>query len=169
MKVSRVLVLCAAIGLIGAAAASAQGRGATQRPPKVATHAPKDAAQGAKTAPQGPKATGTAGKSADRGKPADAAASARGQERSIAANIAKSPQLEARLKAMLPSGMTMEQASEGFRNQGQFIAALEASKNQNIEFAKLKAEMTGENALSLGQAIQKLKPAETTTTTAANP
>jgi hypothetical protein len=153
MKVSRVLVLCAAVCFVGAAVASAQGRGASQRPAKVATHAPKGA-------PQGPKATGMAGKSADRGKPAQA--SARGQQQSIAANIAKSPQLEARLQAMLPSGMTMEQASEGFRNQGQFIAALEASKNQHIDFANLKAEMTGEDALSLGQAVQKLKPSSET-------
>ncbi len=65
---------------------------------------------------------------------------------------------------MLPSGMTMEQASEGFRNQGQFIAALEASKNQNIAFVDLKAKMTGANPLSLGQAVQELRPAPTTGT-----
>jgi hypothetical protein len=124
--------------MVGAAVASAQGRGATQRPPKVAAQAPK-------ARPQGPKPVGT-----------------RGQQKTIAANIAKSPQLEARLKAMLPAGMTMAQASEGFRNQGQFIAALEASKNNNIDFVRLKAEMTGDDALSLGQAVQKLKPAEST-------
>ena len=131
----------------------AQGRGASQRPAKVATHAPK-------AKPQGPTPAGTTGQ-ADRAKPAKANANANvgGQEKTIAGNIAKSPQLEARLKAMLPAGMTMEQASEGFRNQGQFIAALEASKNQNIDFVKLKAEMTGDDALSLGQAVQKLKPA----------
>ena len=59
--------------------------------------------------------------------------------------------------------MTYDQAREGFRNQGQFIAALEASKNQNISFSALKTEMTGPNQLSLGQAIQKLRPAPTTT------
>ena len=165
MKVSRMVVLCAAMCVVGAAVAGAQGRGAGQRPAKPATpvtHAPRG--------PQGPKAAGTTGRQNDRPKPAQAArgaerrdaaknAEARG-DRSIAANIAKSPQLEARLKAMLPSGMSMEQASDGFRNQGQFIAALEASKNQNIDFVKLKAEMTGDDALSLGQAVQKLKPAE---------
>lgn len=168
MKVSRVVVLCAALSIVGVAVAGAQGRGAAQRPARPATHAPK--------APHGPKAAGTAGRQNDRQKPpqaargtekSDAAKSdaarggeAKGSDRSIAGNIAKSPQLEARLKAMLPSGMTMEQASEGFRNQGQFIAALEASKNQNIDFVKLKAEMTGDDALSLGQAVQKLKPAQ---------
>lgn len=67
------------------------------------------------------------------------------------------PQLRARLEAMLPSSMTLEQAADGFRNQGQFIAALQQSNNhQNISFVDLKAEMTGDNPLSLGQALRKL-------------
>lgn len=76
----------------------------------------------------------------------------------IVANIAKNPQVEARVKAMLPSGMTLEQASEGFRNQGQFVAALQASKSLDIDFTHLKAAMTGQRRLTLGEAIQKLKP-----------
>jgi hypothetical protein len=80
----------------------------------------------------------------------------------IAASIAKSPRLEAQLKSMLPSGMTMEQASHGFRNQGQFIAALQASRSHNIDFVRLKAEMTGDRKVGLGPAIQKLKPQKTT-------
>jgi len=66
------------------------------------------------------------------------------------------PNLRARLEAMLPSGMSLEDAAEGFRNQGQFIAALQQSQNHDISFADLKAEMTGDNALSLGQAMRKL-------------
>jgi len=66
------------------------------------------------------------------------------------------PNLRARLEGMLPSGMTLEQAADGFRNQGQFIAALEQSKNHDISFADLKKLMTGDNPLSLGQAMQKL-------------
>lgn len=79
----------------------------------------------------------------------------------IAAKISRNPQLKARLEAMLPSGTTLEQAASGFKNQGQFIAALEASKNNNIAFADLKTAMTGNPPLSLGQAIDKLKPAPT--------
>jgi hypothetical protein len=90
-------------------------------------------------------------------RPAAPSPPARG-DRTIAASIAKDPRLEARVKAMLPAGMTLEQASEGFRNQGQFIAALQASKNLDINFADLKAEMTGDPPLTLGQAIEKLKP-----------
>jgi hypothetical protein len=66
------------------------------------------------------------------------------------------PNLRARLEAMLPSGMSLEDAAEGFRNQGQFIAALQQSQNHDISFVDLKAEMTGDNPLSLGQAMRKL-------------
>jgi hypothetical protein len=66
------------------------------------------------------------------------------------------PQLRSRLEAMLPSGVTLEQAAEGFRNQGQFIAALQQSHNHGISFADLKANMTGDNPLSLGEAMHKL-------------
>ena len=43
-----------------------------------------------------------------------------------------------------------------FRDQGQFIAALQQSQNHDISFADLKAQMTGDNPLSLGQAMRKL-------------
>jgi hypothetical protein len=67
------------------------------------------------------------------------------------------PQVRARLEAMLlPSGMTLEQAADGFRNQGQFIAALEQSTNHDLSFVDLKKEMTGDKPLSLGQAMRKL-------------
>ena len=73
---------------------------------------------------------------------------------SFVANM--NPQLRARLGAMLPSGVTLEQAAEGFRNQGQFIAALQQSQNHDISFGDLKAQMTGDNPLSLGEAMRKL-------------
>jgi hypothetical protein len=66
------------------------------------------------------------------------------------------PQSRARLEAMLPAGVTLEQAAEGFRNRGQFVAALQQSHNQNISFVDLKAEMTGDNPRSLGEALRKL-------------
>jgi hypothetical protein len=59
---------------------------------------------------------------------------------------------------MLPEGMTLATASNGFRNQGQFIAALHVSQNQGIPFADLRDAMTGPNAVSLGQAIHTLRP-----------
>ena len=149
MKVSKVLMFIAAIAFAAASSvAAAQGRPATAG--KGAPHGPK-ADHGA----QGPKGDRPASL---HGKP-EAPHAKRGDDR-IAANISKNPQLEARVKTMLPAGMTIEQASDGFRNQGQFIAALQASKNLDINFADLKAQMTGDHAISLGQAIQKLRPTE---------
>jgi len=54
--------------------------------------------------------------------------------------------------------MSLENAAQGFKNQGQFIAALHVSKNLSIPFDQLKTEMTGSNHRSLGQAIETLKP-----------
>ena len=65
---------------------------------------------------------------------------------------------------MLPQGMTLNQASRGFKNQGQFIAALHASQNQGIPFTQLKRAMTGPRQLSLGQAIHTLRPSANPTT-----
>jgi hypothetical protein len=76
----------------------------------------------------------------------------------IAAKISSHPQQAARIERMLPAGMTLNQASLGFRNQGQFIAALHVSQNLHIPFADLKRAMTGPNAMSLGQAIHTLRP-----------
>jgi hypothetical protein len=73
--------------------------------------------------------------------------------------IAQDPELKATVAALLPQGMDLKTASEGFKNQGQFIAALHVSKNLNIPFAELKAKMTGENSESLGKAIHELRPA----------
>jgi hypothetical protein len=73
--------------------------------------------------------------------------------------IDANPQLVARLKPLLPSTMTLDQAAAGFKNRGQFIAALHAAHDQNIPFDQLKAEMTGTDHDSLGQAIHELKPA----------
>ncbi len=76
----------------------------------------------------------------------------------IAARIESHPQLAAKLTPLLPKGMTLETAAAGFKNQGQFIAALHVSQNLGIPFASLKSEMTGPNPKSLGQAIHDLRP-----------
>ena len=90
----------------------------------------------------------------------------------------KNPNLESRLLALLPPGATIQDASQGFKNWGQFVAATHVSNNLNIPFAELKARMTGitpgtppgtivqTTPLSLGQAIQSFKSAAPTTGTA---
>jgi hypothetical protein len=86
----------------------------------------------------------------------------------ISMKISKNPSQLAKVKTMLPGTMTIEEASAGFRNQGQFIAALNASKNQQIDFVQLKEAMTVDG-LSLGQAAKQVRnapaPAPTPQTT----
>ena len=65
--------------------------------------------------------------------------------------------LEARLQPLLPSEMSVSDASKGFRNWGRFVAAVHASQNLNIPFQSLKLKMTGDMPLSLGQAIQAIR------------
>ena len=89
-----------------------------------------------------------------------------------------------RMENLLPDDMSLETAQSGFRNRGQFIAALHVSQNLGISFALLKEKMTGipatptttstttettppttqtNSPMSLGKAIQELKPTLTTT------
>jgi len=86
-----------------------------------------------------------------------AQASTRGRQDRVATSIASDSRLSARLVTMLPPGMTLAQATAGFKNQGQFIAALDASKNLDIPFADLQDRITAGE--SLGAAIHGLKPA----------
>jgi hypothetical protein len=48
--------------------------------------------------------------------------------------------------------------ARGFKNYGQYVAAQHVSENLGIPFGELKAKMTGANAVSLGKAIQQLRP-----------
>jgi hypothetical protein len=100
----------------------------------------------------------------------------------IAAKIASKPNLSAKLTGMLPIDpltgrtMTLDRASLGFKNQGQFIAALHVSQNLGIPFAELKSHMVtvapgapGQPPIaaqtgSLGQAIQASKRTVNVTT-----
>jgi len=63
----------------------------------------------------------------------------------------------------------LKTAESGFKNRGQFIAALHVSKNLHIPFDELKAKMTGisvdaagqttsSTPMSLGKAIHELRP-----------
>jgi|SRR5438132_3206431 len=80
------------------------------------------------------------------------------KQKNFEERIERNPALKTKLESMLPAGTTLRAAASGFRNQGQFIAALHVSKNLGISFDQLKAKMTGSNSMSLGQAIHALKP-----------
>jgi hypothetical protein len=73
--------------------------------------------------------------------------------------LQKKTNLSAKLQSRLPAGMTVQEACVGFRTLGQFVAAVNVSNNLKIPFAQLKAKVTGENSMSLGQAIHALRPA----------
>ena len=75
----------------------------------------------------------------------------------VAMKIQSHPKLAAKVTAMLPPGMTLDQAARGFKNQGQFIAALHASQRTGIPFADLRRAMVVQHE-SLGQAIHSLRP-----------
>ena len=76
----------------------------------------------------------------------------------IVDHIDNNPQVKARVQSLLPAGMDLKTAAMGFHNAGQFIAALHVSKNLNIPFDQLKSKLTGDPPVSLGKAIQELRP-----------
>ncbi|MGB7219087.1 MAG: hypothetical protein WBD07_09790 [Vicinamibacterales bacterium] len=102
-----------------------------------------------------PKASGQANHAP---KPAPRSAAAKPAKTDIGQRIATKPQLSAKLQALLPPNITLDEAAAGFKNQGQFIAALHVSHNLEIPFDLLKASMTGPEPKSLGQSVKALRP-----------
>ncbi len=64
--------------------------------------------------------------------------------------------LSSGLKELLPPNTNLDQASSGFKNLGQFVAAVHVSHNLDIPFDQLKAQVVG--GKSLGEAVHDLKP-----------
>jgi hypothetical protein len=71
--------------------------------------------------------------------------------------LQRNTNLASKLESRLPKGTDLMLASEGFRNLGQFVAAVNVSNNLKIPLVDLKASMV-DDGLSLGQSIQKLRP-----------
>jgi len=78
--------------------------------------------------------------------------------KSISDHLNSQSKLSSKLQSLLPAGTDLKTASSGFKNLGQFVAAVHVSNNLGIPFDQLKAKMTGDHAESLGKAIQELKP-----------
>ncbi len=72
--------------------------------------------------------------------------------------LSRNTKLSSRLSALLPAGTDLQQAAGGFKNLGQFVAAVHVSHNLGISFDQLKAKMIGPPTESLGKAIQQLEP-----------
>jgi len=79
-------------------------------------------------------------------------------QNTAASRVASNPALASRLKPLLPAGTNLQTAATGFKNLGQFVAAVHVSHNLHIPFDQLKAKMTGPHPESLGRAIQDLRP-----------
>ncbi len=72
------------------------------------------------------------------------------------ATLPKNPRLVEKLRGLLPPNTDMNLAATGFRNQGQFVAAVHVSNNLGLNFEELKTRMVTD-AMSLGQAIHDLR------------
>lgn len=178
MNQFRMIAAVAITGLVGVMPAAAQG--------KSGTHGPSATTHGRPTTTT---ATGTAttttatshGKSSDAGSHGSAKSDRQSSTttssstanttttttvgpNALSTKISGNSEQLAKVSGMLPQGVTLEQATAGFRNQGQFIAALNASKNQGVSFVDLQKAMTVDG-LSLGQAVRQLKAAPASTTT----
>jgi hypothetical protein len=76
---------------------------------------------------------------------------------SVQLKVQSHTQLANMLQSRLPVGTNVVSAAGGFRNLGQFVAAVNVSHNLRIPFSKLKTDMVT-NRMSLGQSIQALRP-----------
>jgi hypothetical protein len=71
----------------------------------------------------------------------------------VQAKLQKNTNLASKLQSRLPLGTDLMLAADGFRNLGQFVAAVNVSNNLTIPFADLKTRMVTDG-MSLGQAIK---------------
>jgi hypothetical protein len=85
----------------------------------------------------------------------------------VSQRLSSKPQLMARAQRALPAGTDLNAATAGFKNFGQFVAAVNVSTNLGVSFVELRAAMTGttltgdstgQTPVSLGRAIQRLRP-----------
>jgi len=158
---------------------AAHGPKATTHGPKSTAHGPKSTPHGPKSAAHGPKATtsstakgkatahgrgpksapATTTAAAPKGNPHAAAATTTGTSLTLTPvqqKLQRNTNLASRLEARLPAGTNLMTAADGFRNLGQFVAAVNVSSNLDIPFATLKSRMV-DDGLSLGQAIQSVR------------
>jgi hypothetical protein len=92
-----------------------------------------------------------------RSHPDSKATTGSGGAANFESRLAGNPNLSSRLQPLLPPNTTLGVAAAGFKNQGQFIAALHVSHNLNVPFDQLKTEMVTKHD-SLGSAIRDLRP-----------
>lgn len=162
---------------LGAGLADAQGRGqgrptsvgkpAGAGKPTTAGRPTTPGPQGRGTAPGqqkkttstvrgGAGATTSAGSTTTATDTSSGATVERGGPKTPQEHLKQNTQLAARVQKLLPVGSDVLVLSQGFRNLGQFVAAVHASRNLGIRFDQLKMKMVTAG-MSLGQAIKTLR------------
>jgi hypothetical protein len=107
----------------------------------------------------GVKGSSTDGDAKDKGSKDVKSSSDKGAGKAdFVSRIEANSKLSAKLQTLLGSNVSLSQAAMGFKNEGQFIAAVHVAHNLNIPFDQLKAKMTGPDSMSLGSAIKALRP-----------
>jgi hypothetical protein len=71
--------------------------------------------------------------------------------------LTQNTKLSSKLQSLLPAGTNLQDAASGFKNLGQFAAAVHVSHNLGIPFDELKTTMLS-SGNNLGKAIQSLSP-----------
>jgi hypothetical protein len=105
----------------------------------------------------GNSSSSTHGNSADaKADKTDKSSTSKGS--SVSEKLTDNTKLAAKLQSLLPAGTNLQTAAQGFKNLGQFVAAVHVSHNLGIPFDQLKAKMMGPPKESLGKAISQLKP-----------
>jgi hypothetical protein len=141
----------------------------TSRAPKTTTRAPKTTttkvtgkapksttATTAATSTRGKRSGETARTTTDARTAKKSAASTETTPVTRASALPKNPKLVERLRILLKNNPDMNEAASGFRNQGQFVAAVHASANHGLSFTELKKRMVEKN-MSLGQAMKDMR------------
>jgi hypothetical protein len=70
--------------------------------------------------------------------------------------LAQNAKLSEKLQPLLPADQKIRDAVSGFKDLGEFVAAVHVAHNLNIPFDQLKGKMTSGD--SLGKALQTLNP-----------
>jgi len=168
MRISVSLACSAAVVVIFAGGAAAQGKGSPQ--PKVTSPATAPKSAPTKTTTSAPKAkpTKTADTASAHGKPTTTTsptAPTGAPLTPVQQKLQQNTNLASKLQTRLPPGTDLNTAAAGFRNLGQFVAAVNVSNNLGLDFPTLKTAMVTDGK-SLGQAIQAQKSTVDGTTVA---
>jgi len=162
----------------GPKSTSTMAGGGAAKGPKTTSTSPKSGTASTKAAGKSTTTTATAKKtdpakttaSAKKTEPAKTTTTTSGAGTSsttttltpVQQKLQQNTNLASKLETRLPKGTDLMTAAEGFRNLGQFVAAVNVSNNLGIDFVNLKTSMV-DDGLSLGQAIQTWKPTANST------